>query len=239
MTTCGAWVDINSLFGILGTLGGIVLGYFISKRLRRSDRLIEGIYEPLLGLVGQIDKNVRDSKEMPNLDNLEEIKRSGMYFAIDKEVKKMEDIVYRKLKEYQTMFNASEPIINRIIQEEVEKVIPNLEDAERYGHRPYDIEYRPHIAGVHVGHANLRECLRIGKTPIQFIKETATRKIEDSDIDCLLAEYQFDRHLADSISELAKEKVDRDPIVEETRTLRKSLLEDMQKLIEMLTKKVV
>jgi len=128
MTISGCWFDINSLFGVLGTLGGIVLGYFISKRLRRSDRLIEGIYEPLLGLVGQIDKDVRDGMGMPNLDNLEQIKQSGMYFAIDNEVKKIEDIVYRKLKEYQIMFNASGRVINEIIEKEVEKVIANLED---------------------------------------------------------------------------------------------------------------
>jgi len=243
VSVCWASFDINTvfsvLFGIGGTLSGIGLGYFISKRLRRSDRLIESIYEPLLSAIGQIHKDILYSMQMPDRNDLQTTKKSAMYYAMDNEVKEMEDIVYRKLKEYQTMFQASGMAINKIIEGEVEKVIANLKDAEKYRNRPYDMDYRPHIAGVHVGHVNLRECVRIGKTPIQFIKETATRTVEDSDIDCLLAGYPFERRLADSISESTLKSANENSVVKETRALRNSLLEDLQKLIEKLTKKVV
>jgi len=231
----------GGVLGIVGTLVGVFVGavltYFVSLRIRRKGRLAEGIYEPLLGQVGEIKDKIQDGREMPDLDGFEKTRHYGMYFVMDDEVKKKADLVYQELKDYQTMYNASTGSINKIIEKEVELRLSSVE-LEKYRDRPYDVDYRGHIAGRHVGNANLRDCLRIGKTPLQFLHETKS-KVNDSDIDCLLSGYPFQRISADFISVSALATVKFDSVVQETGSLRNSLLRDLQELIEMLKEKVV
>jgi len=232
---------VSEILGIIEALVyvalGAIFGYFVSKIQRRSERLIEGIYEPLLGQVGQIEEKIQDGRTVPDLESLEKTRQGGMYFVVDGKTKKKADSVYQELKNYQTMYNASTGAINKIIEEEVGKVLVQLENPERYRDRPYDVDYRAHIVGVHVGNANLRDCLRIGKTPVQFLSETKPR-VKDSEIDCLLAGYDIERRLVDPMAKLALGKANEDSVVQETRSLRNSLLRDLQEFSEMLTRKV-
>jgi len=233
-----AWSLIGPLVGVVV---GVYLGSVLSKVQRRKERLIDGIYEPLLGEFGAIKYEIEDGRRMPELDDLDETRKGAMYFALSivhDEVKKKVDSVYLKLKDYQTRYKASGGILNKIIEEEVEKIRPQLEDPEKYRDRPYDVNYRAFIVGQHVGDASLRECLRIGKAPLQFLRETKPT-VKDSDIDCLVSGYLVERRLVDPMAESALKRADGDPAVQETRSQRESLLAELQKLIELLTKEVL
>jgi len=229
---------ISGFLALVGVFVGTLLGFVLSKIQRRKERLIEGIYEPLLAQVGVTKDNIQDGMKMPDLGALDETMQSGWYLVMDDKVKKKADLVYQELKDYRAAYTPSGVTLNKIIEEEVKKVLAKIEKPERYKDVPYDVVYRAHIVGAHVGSANLRECLRIGKTPLQFLRETKPT-VKDSEIDCLLGGFDIERRLVDPMAELALKKANEDSIVQETRALRNSLLGHLQELIKMLSEQVV
>jgi len=212
--------------------------YFPLKLERKTNALVEAIYAPLLGQLNEIVDKLTDGIEMPDLAGFEKIRKDGMYVAIDGEARNKANEAYLNLESYQDAYKASTGRISKIIREEVEKLLPKLEDAEKYRGGGYEVTYRAFIDHQYMGSVDLRHCLRIGKTPVQILTENKP-KLEDSDIDCLLAGYELNRRLADPMVEIALKRADEDSVIQEDRLQRQSLLGNLQELIEMLKKQVV
>ena len=243
VSTCGAFdmnAVIDGILGIIGPLSGVIIGailsYFIFKRQKTSERLTEGIYRPLLGQVGQIFEKMQH-REMPDLKIFDQIRLDGMYYVMDEKVKEKASQVYQRLKDYQNAYATSVGRIDKIIDEEVEKVVVQLKDPEKY-RRGRGVAFSAFTEGQFMGRINLEYCLRMGKDPLQVLKEEKPR-LKDSDIECLIAGYTVDRRLADPMVESALKKVNEDLDIQEESSLRNSLLIDLQGLIEMLKKQVV
>lgn len=244
MSSCGNfWIDvIDRFFDVIAPLVyisfGAVLAFLLSRIQRRKERLTENIYIPLLGHLGVIRDRIQDGREMPVLDDLDKERRGGWYYTIDDKVKKKIDSVCEQLKDYQIMYKASEDTINGIIYEEVEGILPKLEeflalDRDRI---PYDVDYQGRIVQQHVGHGNLRWCLLLEMTPRQFLRETKPR-VNDSDIVCLMNGHEVPRGLVDPVCDSALKKANVNEVVQETRSQRQSLLVELQKLRGLVTEK--
>ena len=234
-------MNLGGILGIIGTLVGVLVGavltYFISLSVRRKERLIDGIYRPLLGQIGQILEKITDGTELPDLSHLEKTRQDGMYFVIDDTVKKIADHVYEELKDYRDFYEASTSSVDGIAEEEVQKIIPKLEKPERFQGRTSNVFYTAFIDHQFMGRVSLRDCLRIGKTPVQFLIEKRP-VVKDSDITCLIAGSEVEREVTDLIVEPALKKADENKAIIRFRSKRQSLLKDIQELIEILKKQI-
>ena len=80
------FVDPGIITGIAATLIGTIVGafltYTLSKTQRRNERLIEGIYRPLLGQLGQVLERIQDA-DSPDLKGLDAVRQDGMYFVMN------------------------------------------------------------------------------------------------------------------------------------------------------------
>jgi len=230
----------GGILGIIGTLVGVLVGavltYFVSLRVRKKERLVEGIYRPLLGQIGQISEKIENG-EMPDLSGFEKIMQDGMYFIINEEIRQETNRMHQRLKLYKNAYDGSTPYIDEIIREEVEKVLPQLEDPERYRGGGYDVNYRAFIIHQFMGSQSLRDSVRVDKTPVEVLREM--RLVSDSDIDSNIGGVSVERRFADAIAESVLERARVHVLIMFEKSFRQVVVRELRDLIEMLKKQAV
>ena len=121
-------VDSGMMTGVAAALIGAIIGaslsYALTKALRKNERIIEGIYRPLLGQLGQVLERVQDADSL-DLKGLDDVRQDGMYFAMDERLREMTNQVYEEIKGYKDRYEASSShalaIVRELVQESASK----------------------------------------------------------------------------------------------------------------------
>ncbi|WP_455276844.1 hypothetical protein [[Eubacterium] cellulosolvens] len=233
-------IFMYTIIANISVIVGAILGYLFSRREKRKERLIDGIYRPLLGQISRAFEEIKNGK-MPDMKEFEEIKQDGLYFVIDENVKEPTDQIYQELMGYKDLYDASMGRINQIVREEVEKKIETSaqgKDLEKYKSGDKKVNYRAFINHKYMGSINLSDCLLIGKTPVQILTERRTI-LKDSNIDSNISGRSAKRTLTDAIAKFALFQANKDTVIQDARLQQQSIIEDFNELIENLKKKVV
>jgi hypothetical protein len=234
------FVDPGIITGIaatlIGTIAGAFLTYTLSKTQRRNERLIEGIYRPLLGQLGQVLERIQDA-DSPDLKGLDAVRQDGMYFVMNETLKKMTRQAYDEIKGYKDRYGASSSRARAIVRELVQNFVP-AEDLDKYRSGGSEVTYRGFIDHAAMGSVTLQSCLLIGKTPVEWLIEKSSL-LRESHIDCNISGHSVGRHLADEISDSALQRADLDPLIRDTRSQRQLVLRDLEDLIKTLSAKIL
>jgi hypothetical protein len=226
----------GAIAAILGGLFGAVLTHLLSKTRARNERLIEGIYRPLLGQLGKVLERIRDADSL-DLEDLDAVRRGGMYFVMEEGMRKMVDQVYEEIKEYKDRRDASSSRAQAIVREVVQNFVP-AQDLDKYRSGGFEVSYRGFIDHAFMGTVNLQSCLIVGKTPVEWIIQKRPL-LKESNIGCNIGGWSVERPLADEISRSALQRAEMDQSIKEARSQRQLVLRDLQDLINTLGSKVL
>jgi len=214
---------------IAGVIVGSLLTYFLSKKMHRKDRLTGEIYRPLIGQAAQLHAIVSLGSS-PDLAGLENVKHDGLYYVIDKEVRKKADLALQEAKNYRDLYEASDGRIGNIIKEVMESLASG-ENLEKYRGGAYEFSYAAYVNNRYMGSTRVRNCIFVGKTPIEVLK--ADRPIIDErSVRSYIGGYDVERSLADELVQIMLRRCEEDATIREARMLRFSLLDRLQEVIK-------
>jgi len=226
----------GAIVALLGAAFGAVLGHIFSKTRARNERLIEGIYRPLLGQLGLLLEKVQDVENL-DLMGLEGVRRNGMFFAMDESLRKMTSQVYKEIKEYKDRYDASNARAQAMVREAIQNFAPT-QDLGNYRSGGFEVTYRGFIDHAFMGMVDLRSCLLVGKTPVERMIQNRPL-LKESNIDCCISGYKVERHLADEISKWALQRAEMDQSIKDARSQRQLVLRDLHDLINAVSSKIL
>jgi hypothetical protein len=229
-------IIIGAVVALIGAIIGAFLGYLFSEMGQKKERLINGIYRPLLGQVGNLFKEIEEGKP-PDLTSYKNVMQDGLYVVMKSQIREAADLAFFETKNYKDKYDASKGPIDRIIKQQIEK-LARAKDLEKYRGANYILNYTAFIEGTYMGGSMLRDSLLRGKMPAQVLIEKRP-VLKNSNIISYIGGYEIDRKLADSISQSSLKIADEDQIIKNTRSQRIILLDCLEKLIILLKKEII
>jgi len=198
---------------MLGPILGAIAGYggvLLSNHLAKKGRLSEGIYQPLLGQIGLIRKQLEQGED-PDLAGIEKIMQGGYYFKIDDKDRNKIENLHNSIAVYKSVYLHAKGRGERIIRDEVEKfALGKGEDPHKYfsisGHEI--VTYRAFIGERCVDSVGLLVSLIMGLDPFGILSERTLYR--ERNIDCIVGGQSVDRQVASSISDSALERARED-----------------------------
>jgi len=200
------------------------------KGKRRKQNLNEQIYVPLIGGVGQLLETI-EKGEMPDLEGIEQIRKHGLFFIVDEEVKKTMTWAYVMTNIYRSLYVSGKSTVERMIEDEIERFVHREEDLEHYRGGGYRAHYRAFIGHHYIDSVDLVNCILVEKTPVEVLLGRYPRLI-DSNIDSNISGYSVDRTLADSISEAVLKSAK--PALIEMKYGREDVSRSLERIIRLL-----
>lgn len=225
----------NLLVGAAVALVSVLLTYVMSTRQSRKERLLEEIYRPLLGQVARTFVGLKIG-EMPNMDELDRLKKDGLYYLMDEKVKETVDLFRAEIHSHKDECEIAKGKITGIIKETIGLI------GSKYGLRtPSNCQliFKAYVEGQPVEFVELEDCLLTHESPRQLLIQKRpllnSRKFE---IKTLLSGFDISQQIGDEIWRSAAETANEDKDIQAVWELRKRLQNDTPILWRLL-KKVV